>query len=552
VSHPQLPDGFPVDIAVIGAGINGLAIARDAAARGLNVFVADRGDIGAGTTSTSSRLIHGGLKYLERYDFELVRESIRERHLLFRNAPHLVHDYPMLIPFYANNKRPGALIRLGLAAFDMLALRQGRGRSRSVRRSELQRRWPSLTTEGLRGAALFHDAQVPWAERLCVELMLDAEQLGATIATHTTVTGLLRDGDQVTGITCQDNTTGTTYQVTASVTVNAAGPWIDNILHGQVPSPRLNGGTKGSHVLVDPFPGAPDTCIFFEAASDQRPVFVFPWQGRYWLGSTDLTYDGDLDTVVASKAEIDYLLAETNRLIPTANLTPDDVLWTVSGIRPLPYTDGVTDNAKISRGHTVRNHGPAHPGLLTVIGGKLTTHRALAEDVTDEVLRVLGRPPRPCSTRVRPLPGTHADDWAGYRVRFLRTSPLTSAQSYRLLDIYGARAQRVLDIAASSPEMAVTVDDTSGAIAAEIALAIQEEKATTLSDILLRRTLIGLGPDMGLPASEMCARIAAAIAGWDDARTREEITAYRTEIERFQPRALHHANTGSTHTKAAP
>lgn len=538
MSLPTRTDQSAVDVAVIGAGVNGLAIARDAAARGLSVVVADRGDVGAGTTSTSSRLIHGGLKYLESYDFTLVRESTRERHLLFRSAPHLVRDYPMLIPFYSTNRRAGALIRLGLSTFDALALRRGRGRSRSVRRSEVVQRWPSLTRENLKGAALFHDAQVPWAERLCVELMLDAEELGATVSTYTTVTGLLRDGDRVTGIACRDNVTGKDLEVTARMTVNAAGPWIDQVLAGQVPSTRLNGGTKGSHLLVDPFPGAPDTCIFFEAMSDHRPIFIFPWQGRYWLGSTDLTYDGDLDAVVASDAEIDYLLSETNRLVPTAELTPDDVLWTVSGIRPLPYTEGVSDNHKISRGHTVLDHGPAHPGLLTVIGGKLTTHRALAEDVVDDALRLLGRRAERCTTRERPLPGARTGDWAAFQEAFLRASPLSSAQSQRLLDLYGVRAQRVLDLATEDTDLGRTIDPASGAIAAEVALAVHEEKAVSLADILLRRTLIGLGPDMGLAASEACAELAGSLAGWDQDRKRAEVAAYRTALQRFRPRAL--------------
>ncbi|MER5325787.1 glycerol-3-phosphate dehydrogenase/oxidase [Streptosporangium roseum] len=538
MSHHRTGPDDDVDLAVIGAGINGLAIARDAAARGLRVVVVDRADVGSGTSSTSSRLIHGGLKYLERYDFKLVRESIRERHLLFRNAPHLIHDYPMLIPFYAGNSRPGALIRLGLAAFDVMAMGRGHGRSRSVSARSLARRWPTLSTSGLRGAALFHDAQVPWAERLCVELLLDARRFGARVLTYTTVTELITEGDRVAGVRARDNRSGARTEIRAAVTVNAAGPWIDDILDGQVASRRLNGGTKGSHVVVDPFPGAPDTCIFFEAAADQRPIFVFPWEGRYVLGSTDLTYDGDLDEVVAGDAEIDYLLAETNRIFPSAGLTPADVLYSVAGIRPLPYTTGVSDNAKISRGHTVHSHAPAHPGLLTVIGGKLTTHRALAEDVTDEVLRVLGRAPRRCLTRERPLPGADTTDWRAFAEDFMRSSPLTGAQSRRLLDIYGVRARRVLEIAATDASLAEIVDEESGALAAEVVLAVRDEGAVTLGDILLRRTLVGLGPDMGLDAAAACADVAVRHLGWDDERARAELAGYGAELRRFRPRVL--------------
>lgn len=548
---PHQPAGSDdvFDLAVIGAGINGLAIARDAAARGLRVIVVDRADVGSGTSSTSSRLIHGGLKYLERYDFDLVRESIRERHLLFRNAPHLVRDYPMLIPTYAGDSRPAPLIRLGLVAFDALATGRGRGRSRSVPVRALARRWPTLSRRGLRGVSLFHDAQVPWAERLCVELLLDARRLGVRVLTHTTVTGLVVEDDRVAGIRIEDNTSGTGTEIRAAITVNAGGPWIDRILDGQVASRRLNGGTKGSHIIVDAFPGAPDTCIFFEAAADHRPIFVLPWEGRYMLGSTDLTYEGDLDEVVTSDAEIDYLLAETNRIFPSAGLTPGDVLYSVAGIRPLPYTAGVSDNAKISRGHTVHSHAPAHPGLFTVIGGKLTTHRALAEDVTDEVLRALGRSPRRCRTRSRALPGADTADWQTFTADFLRSSPLSVARSRRLLDIYGVRARRVLDLAETDATLAEVVDEETGALAAEVVMAVREEGAVTLGDILLRRTLIGLGPDMGLSAAAACADVAVRHLGWDEERARTEIADYEAGLWRFRPRAL--AASGSSDRRAS-
>jgi glycerol-3-phosphate dehydrogenase len=530
--------GDVVDLVVVGAGINGLAVARDAAARGLRVVVIDRDDVGAGTSSTSSRLIHGGLKYLERYDFDLVSESIRERRLLFRTAPHLVRDYPMLIPFYKGNSRPGALIRLGLAFHDVLGLGRGRGRSRSVRVGEVARRWPGLSTRGLKGAALFQDAQVPWAERLCVELSIDAQQLGARVVTHTTVTSLVLEGSRVVGVRTRDNRTGAEEEVRACLTVNAGGPWVDRILGDQVLSRRLIGGTKGSHVVVDPFPGAPDTCIFFEAASDQRPIFVFPWEGRYFLGSTDITFEGDLDEITASDAEVEYLIDETNRIIPGAHLRKEDVLYSVAGVRPLPHTEGVMDNAKISRGHTVLDHAPGHPGLLSVIGGKLTTHRALGEDVTDKVLKLLGREKRPCVTRTRPFPGADTADWAAFEVDFLDSSPLPRRQSRRLLDLYGVRALRVVALIDAEPELGAVVDEESGAVAAEVVLAVREEGAVTLGDVLLRRTLIGLGSDMGLSAAGTCAQVAVRHLGWDEARAEEEVAAYRHELRRFRPRML--------------
>ena len=269
----------------------------------------------------------------------------------------------MLIPFAKGNSRPG---RLSASAWRVR--RPGRraaaaGAAASCSASAIARRWPTSRRSGLRGGGLFHDAQVPWAERLCVELARRRRARSAPGA-H------LHDGDgpgssRTAGRRAPD--TGTTgpgerSEIRCRVVVNAAGPWIDGILDGAGGQRRLNGGTKGSHVIVDPFPGAPDTCIFFEAAADQRPIFVFPWEGRYMLGSHRPDRTRATWTRVASDAEIDYLLAETNRLFPAADLTPDDVLYTVAGVRPLPYTAGVSDNAKISRGTRVHDTATAYQG----------------------------------------------------------------------------------------------------------------------------------------------------------------------------------------------
>ena len=527
----------PFDVVVIGAGINGLAVARDAASRGLRTAVVEKDDLCAGTSSTSSKLIHGGIRYLEQFDLGLILESIRERDILLRTAPHLVRPYPILVPFYADNSRPGPLVRLGLALHDLMSLGRSPGRAHSVSRAEIMRRWPGLSAAGLRGGATFVDAQVPFAERLCVEQALDAESLGARILTHTRVHGLLLDNGRVVGVEATD-ASGTPVQIRALLTINTAGPWVDQVLVNLPGTRRLIGGTTGSHIVVDPFPGAPDICVFYEAPSDHRPVWVFPWNGRYVLGCTDITFDGDPDEVTASEAEIDYLLASTNKIVPKASLQRSDILYSFAGVRPLPYTPGASSNAEISRAHSVVNHAPRHPGLLSVVGGKLTTHRALGQDVVDEAEKVLGRHRGSVTTKSRPLPGGDTADWPAFVSDFRRRSPLARAQTTRLLDLYGVRGQRVIDLISAEPDLAEVVDDETGAIAAEIVLAVREEGAVTLGDVLLRRTLIGQNGDVGFAAMRKCADVAVRHLGWTVDQAASEVDAYVREVRRYLPRML--------------
>lgn len=528
---------YTSDCVVLGAGINGLAVARDLCARGLNVVVLERDDLCSGASSTSSKLIHGGIRYLERFDLGLIRESIRERDILLRTAPHLVREYPILVPFYTGYNRPGWLIRAGLSVHDVLATGKSRGRSRGFSRNEIRKRWPGLLAEGLRGGATFVDAQVPWAERLCVEQSLDIEALGGRVFTHTRVTRLVIEGGRVQGAGAVTEH-GEQIEVRAPVTVNATGPWVDTLLGDLPGTQRLIGGTKGSHIVVDPFPGAPDISVLYEDPSDHRPLWIFPWEGRYFLGTTDLTYEGDLNNVVASDEEIAYLLTATNHIIPQASLSPADILYSFAGIRPLPHSPSAASNAHISRAHSIKDHAPAHPGLLSVVGGKLTTHRGLGEDVGDAVVKLLGRRSLPCKTRSRPLPGGATADWPTFFADFERNSPLSAALSRRLLALYGVRAERVTELVHAEPELASVVDDDFGAIAAEIVMAVRDEGAETLSDILLRRTLIGQNCDVGLSAAPKCAAVAVGYLGWTDERANEEVEAYTREVRRLRPRAL--------------
>ena len=383
------------DVIIIGAGINGAGIARDAAMRGLEVLLVDKADIGSGTTSASTRLIHGGLRYLEHFEFGLVRESLRERETLLKIAPHLVKPLPITIPIYKRSKRGRATVRAGMVLYDLLSLGKSLPRHQMLSRAETLERLPGLNPEGLVGSALYFDAQVEFPERLVFENVLAARAHGAEVLTHAPVTKLVAEGDLLSGVefVCD----GKSHFARAKVVINAAGPWVDRLLAlSPVESPKLIGGTKGSHIVVPPFSTAPANAIYLEAQSDRRPIFIIPWNKKYLIGTTDVRFEGDPDEVRCEAWEIDYLLGEANLAFPVAGLTRDSILFTYSGVRPLAYSSD-KDEQSITRRHFIREH-PRLRNLLSIVGGKLTTYRSLAEECIDIVFRKLKRPSPPCTT----------------------------------------------------------------------------------------------------------------------------------------------------------
>lgn len=527
------------DLIVIGAGINGLAIARDAATRGCSVLVLDKGDIASGTTSWSTRLIHGGLRYLEHYEFALVRESLRERERLLGNAPHLVKPCPLLLPIYEGAKRGPALIRAGMVLYDALSWDKSLPRHRMFSASETRNRAPSLDPDGLRGGALYYDAQASYAERLAVEQAISAREHGAVVLTYCRVDRILATGAVVDGVEATDLLSGDRFRARGRTVVNVAGPWIDAVLAGAPPgaeNARYIGGTKGSHLVVAPFPGAPRDALYYEAKQDRRAVFVVPWLGMFLIGSTDIRYTGDLDDVRADESEIAYLLGETNALLPGAKLTRDDILYTYCGVRPLPYQAAGSEGA-ISRSHVIHTHAPSLRGLWSIIGGKLTTHRSLAEEMVDRLMPELGKT-APCRTARLPLPGAAGIEVEAFRAGLIAVSGLPEATTSRLVDVYGRRAEHVLALARTDARLAEPFDQETGAIAAEVVFAVRDEHAVHLTDVLLRRTMVGLAPHAGIGPDEAAADVAVEHLGWDVARAGDEVAAYRAFVERFHPHSL--------------
>jgi glycerol-3-phosphate dehydrogenase len=342
---------------------------------------------------------------------------------------------------------------------------------------------------------------------------------------------LIVEGGAVRGVEFRDLLGGSNYTARARVVLNVAGPWVDEVLEGADDAGgRLVGGTKGSHVVVPPFPGAPGAALYVEAVADGRPFFIIPWDGKYLVGTTDERYAGGLDCVRADVREVEYLVAETNRAIPSARLKRSDILYTYSGVRPLPFVASGEESA-VTRRHFIR---PSRVrGLFSVVGGKLTTYRSLAEGAVDLIFRQLGKASQPCATATTPLPSAAADLTA-LREAFKSQSPLPPKSSERLLKVYGARAALVLRLALEDAGLREPLSDETGSIGAEVVFAFRSEMAETLVDCLMRRTMVGLNSRTGLDAVEAAARVAQRFLGWDGERAAREVEDYRRYVERFQ------------------
>ncbi len=520
----------PFDLIVVGGGINGAGIARDAALRGLRTCLLEQGDLCNSTTRWSSRLIHGGLRYLEFGELGLVHESLQERENLLRNAPHLVQPLPLLIPVYENSRRGMKTIDFGLYVYDLLSIGRSVPGHRRLSREEALAEMPGLLADGLIGAVVYYDAQVTYVERLVVENALGAAMAGARIETHTVVEKVLLERNHVTGVEVRNTRTGERSTRHGTAIVNAAGPWVDRILAAAGrPLPRFLGPTKGTHIVVRPFPGVTGMACYAEAQSDGRPFFILPWNGLVLIGTTDTRCDDDPATLRATEAEIGYLLDETRKTFPGSGLTRESVLYTYCGVRPLPR-QGLKETSAITRRHLIRHHGRSARGLSSIIGGKITTYRHLAEEFLDQVASRQRLTARSCTTAELPLPGGEAGRDEVLKELATFTAVPTASHGH-LYAVYGSRAPLVAALTRAAPELGQPLCASSGALGAEVVFAVQAEFAVTLGDILLRRCMVGLGPDLGCGALATALSVAARHLGWDDVRCRAEAAAYLAEIE---------------------
>lgn len=390
------------DLIIIGGGINGCALARLASANGLAVALLEKNDFGSGVTNRSTRLIHGGLRYLESGRIGLVRESLRERRALLRNYPGQVKIQPFLIPVYKSDKRRPFLISIGLHLYQWLADDIELGEFKRLSTDEIGALAPALDKRDLLAGFLYHDCQATYPERLSLEMARQAEDAGAAIHNHTQVDGFLLGPSGVEGVRASGREGERTLH--SRLVINAAGPWIDLVralLPGE-PGKQLVTRLNGAHIVIKPFAGAPAAAVYHEARSDGRPFFVIPWRGLSLIGTTETAFEGDPDRVTPAEREIRYLLDETNGLFPGAHLNRESVLYAYAGSRPLLHVDGDSMNTA-SRDHAIYDHEKEEglKGLLTQVGGKLTTAPSFAREVLEIASMKLGAsPPRDSQTTV--------------------------------------------------------------------------------------------------------------------------------------------------------
>lgn len=519
-----------LDVLVVGGGVVGAGTALDAATRGLETGLVESRDWASGTSSRSSKLIHGGLRYLEMLDFALVREALKERGLLLeRIAPHLVKPVPFLYPlqhrvwerFYAGS---------GVALYDAMSFSSGHGRGlpahRHLSRGRALRVAPCLKKDALVGALQYYDAQMDDA-RYVATLVRTAAKYGAHVTNRARVVGFLREGERVVGARVHDLEQGGEFEVRARQVVNATGVWTDETqaLIGERGQFHVR-ASKGIHLVVPKDRVHSTTGLILR--TEKSVLFVIPW-GRHWIiGTTDTDWDLDKAHPAASSADIDYLLEHVNEVLAVP-LTRDDVEGVYAGLRPL--LAGESDaTSKLSREHTV-----AHPvpGLVVVAGGKYTTYRVMAKDAVDEAVHGLDRRVGPCVTEEIPLVGA-----VGYkalwnaRERIGKQAGLHVARIEHLLNRYGSAAQEVLDLIADDPSLGKPLAGAEDYLRAEVSYAASHEGARHLDDVLTRRTRISIETfDRGTRCAREVAGLMAPVLGWGDDQLDREVQHYEKRVE---------------------
>jgi glycerol-3-phosphate dehydrogenase len=524
----------PFDVLVIGGGASGGATARDAALRGLEVALVEAGDFAGETSSRSSKLIHGGLRYLQYGNLPLVFEGLAERARLMRIAPHLCWPIEFVFPAY-RGERPGpGTLRTGVALYNALALWRPPTANRRLAAREVYTLVPHLRSAGLTGAFAYVDCQTDDA-RLVLENVLDAEAGGATVANHLTAAAILRDRrGRARGAALVDGETGARLEVNARVVVSTVGPFTDHLLAGG--GPRRLRPTLGVHLVLDAarVPHR-DRALVLRTPGDNRLYFCLPAGARTIVGTTDTDWapaDEPAraprlgDDIRARGDDVSYLLAAANHAFPSLALGPDDVLSTFAGLRPLLAT-GAHTPSETSREHEIAR-GP--DGVLSVVGGKLTTMRRMGEETVDAAVATLRGAGYegaigPCITATRPLPGGGAPPPAP-------PAALEPDVAARLDRAYGARAAGVFALAAEAPALAARIDPDLPYLWAEVVHAAREEHARDLRDVLCRRVpLFRDARDQGLAAAPHAAALVGAELGWDDARRARAVADYRAAVE---------------------
>jgi glycerol-3-phosphate dehydrogenase len=524
------------DIVVIGGGVTGAAIARDAVLRGFKVALLEKGDFASGTSSRSSKLVHGGLRYLRHMKFGLVFGALRERWILMRNAPRLVKRLTFLIPVYKDTKTSKLMLSMGLWLYDILALfRTPRFHEwlSPERALELE---PALKKDRLAGAGLYADCATDDA-RLVLALIKDAWSRGALVANYTKVVGFEKSGGKIVAVRALDLASGTEFSVEGKITVNSTGPWSDSLRKLDDPSsePKLR-PAKGVHMIVPRERLGNREAVVIESARDGRSMFAIPWGNLSLVGTTDTDYKGDLDHVGASEEDILYLLEALNRTYPESHITNEDIISLYASVRPLAAELGVSEDA-VSRDQLIFENSS---GLISIIGGKLTTQRTMAKALVDQVsVKLAGQFATPaksaCETDRFAL--DYRQNELEQAVRDLvQKSGFDAEIAGHLVDAYGPGATKILAIIEEKTSLASRITTEAPYLLAEVVYAVRHEMAMKLIDFMLRRTQLAYRlKDHGVSIVQNVAALMAKELAWSAETLAEELIEFENACELLDP-----------------
>src|SRR5215469_1110266 len=519
-------EGQHFHVVVIGGGINGVAIARACARAGKRTLIVEQNDFGSGVTSRSTRIIHGGLRYLEHGELDLVRESVRERERLLRERSHLVQPIHFLFLLNENSQRSAMKVRAGLWLYQRIAKKKSKDLSememaRVQRALDAGHQWLMLN---------FEDAQCEFPERLTAEWMLEAAAAGAVVRNHCEVLAVDIGQGRARGVLLRDRLTGKDQRVDASWVINCAGPWVDRICQRSTVRTKkpLIGGVRGSHIVLPRFSGAPTAALYTEAA-DGRPVFVLPWNEQILVGTTEVADTGDPGKTAPSPQEIEYLLRLVSGLFPKAKLSAHDIKYAFAGVRPLPNAPSDKPSA-VTRRHFLHDHSDEGAArMISVIGGKLTTAASLARECARKIGIAVQEP-----KAVTVGPGSSLDPVLDQQVIEIARAGSVSQETARgMMEWHGQHAMDIARMALVGADLRAPICPHTSHIVAEVVEAYRNEYAVSLGDVLLRRVPVALGPCW----TESCSREAAlrigAVMGWNDQEFGANLEAFETERAAF-------------------
>ncbi|HEY6763187.1 MAG TPA: glycerol-3-phosphate dehydrogenase/oxidase [Candidatus Sulfotelmatobacter sp.] len=520
-------DGQHFHVVIIGGGINGVAVARECARSGKRVLLLEQNDFASGVTSRSTRIIHGGLRYLEHGEFGLVRESLRERERLLHERSHLVHPLHFVFLLKQGSHRSALKVRAGLWLYQKMS---GKKAGSKLGETELKRIERALDAGERWSLFSYEDAQCEFPERLVAEWLIEAMDSGAVVRNHAEVIAVDVSHGRARGVLFRDRLTGKDQRVDAAWILNCTGPWADRLCQRSSVRTRhpMLGGIRGSHIVMPRFAGAPNEALYSEA-SDGRPIFVVPWNDQIMVGTTEVADDGDPAKTAPSQAEIDYFLRSASQLFPKVKIGVHDIKYAFAGVRPLPSSPHNKPSA-VTRRHFLHDHSDEGAGrMISVIGGKLTTAASLAR----ECARAIGLPTNePMEIAVGP--GQALDPLLDQAVVDISQAGSFSEESARgIVEWHGKRAMDIARTALASAELRAPICPHTSHIIAEVVEAYRKECAVTLADVLLRRVPVALGPCW----SESCSREAAlrigAVMGWNDKTIGSNLEAFENERDAF-------------------